>query len=81
MTIISIAVIWLVVGLVAAVIFGTIIRRTDRRGANWHDDDGLPQQVGAQIQYMRRSKRAHCHADKSAMPHPIKRHSTKRHAG
>ncbi len=70
MTILSVAVIWLVVGFVAAMVFGRVIQRTNHLS----DEDEMPRRAGAHIQYLRRGKIG------TASTAPVKRHSAKRHA-
>jgi len=52
MTILSITALWLLVGLVAAMIFGSAIQRTNR----FSEEDETPRRAGASIQYIRRGK-------------------------
>jgi hypothetical protein len=50
MTAISIAVVWLVVGVLVAAAFGAAVRRT-----RWdEDEDGLPTYRGAEVRYLRK---------------------------
>ncbi len=69
MTILSIAALWLVVGLVAAMLFGTAIHRTGRL----RDEYETPRRAGASIQYIRRGK------IKPASHAPLKGQSGKHH--
>ena len=74
MTVISIAVIWLVVGLVVAAMFGAAVWRTNRL----REDEEVPQRAGAEVRYLRPAKNARCQLAKTALVNPLKKSSAKR---
>lgn len=76
MTLLSIALIWFVGGLAAAVIFGMTINRTNRL----RDDEELPQRIGAEIGYMRPNRREHAEAAKATTADSAKKNPSRRRA-
>ncbi len=59
----SIALAWLVVGVVAAVIFGSAAGRTNRLD----EDETVPQRMSAEVKYIRRTKRGRCQLAQTAL--------------
>lgn len=80
MTVFSIAVIWLVVGLAVAVVFGTAIRRTNRL----REDEEVPQRMGGELQYMRFGHRTRCQLSTTSatgnVTHAVASQPAKKHA-
>ena len=56
MMVVSIAVTWLVVGLIVALAFGAAVSRT----SSVREEDELPQRAGAELRYFRRQRRTNC---------------------
>jgi hypothetical protein len=74
MTAISIAVGWLVVGLVVAAAFGAAVRRT-----RWEQDgEGIPEKRGATLQYLRKHKNDDCQIARGMSIVGAKKQATKR---
>ena len=69
MAVISIAVTWLAVGFVVAVLFGAATRRTRREAG----DDALTEEPGAEIHYLRKQSRRTTAV--STRKHIAKRHA------
>ncbi|GEM_PF-2734964 len=76
MMIASLAVVWVVVGLVVAVMFGMAMSRTNPM----HDEAEPPKRAGAEVKYMRHAKGTRCQLAKTAMLNPLKKHPAKRRA-
>jgi hypothetical protein len=69
MMVVSIAVTWLVLGLVVALVFGAAVSRTTPNG----EEEVMPRHVGAELRYFRKLRRANCGIARDLAPAPSKK--------